>query len=278
MWLAWSILYQPPQASRPGEEKLSPVLTSEQRKRLSTYHRRCSSSSDCEPPLGCLYDLRFPHEYCADSECVTDGQCQEGEVCRVLTTIRGPWVRQCVALGLRAEGERCFKLPPKQEDGCRTGLVCAGRGWCGRTCRKDVPSSCPEGFFCADLEPEPACLPTCEKSGCPAGQECFRTPEDGASTCVVVHGSNCQQTPCPPEHWCAEFLVPQRPHEAWMRCVQRCGEPHQPLCPEGDVCYRGSCERRCSPEQPNTCGSGLHCVWMPTGKHWLCKPEWYRPN
>lgn len=132
--------------------------------------------------LGCLPDVRYRTRYCADSECVTDMECPEGQVCRVLTTVRGPWVRRCVAPGIRAEGERCYELPSERENGCRPGLVCAGNGWCSRPCHKDMPSSCPEGFFCADLEPEPACLPTCEARGCPAGHECIQTERECART------------------------------------------------------------------------------------------------
>jgi hypothetical protein len=274
-WLAWFVLYAPTQPLSPDEAKISPMLTDEQRTSLRTYHRRCSTGADCEPPLGCLYDLRFLHSYCSDSECMTDAQCPEGHVCRVLTTFRGPWLKQCVALGIRAEGEQCYELPSTQEKGCRPGLLCAGDGWCGRPCSKEGPSSCPEGFFCADLEPEPACLPTCEARGCPQGQECMRSPEDGASMCAVIHGHNCQPTPCPAGHWCEDYLVPQRPGEAWVRCVQRCGKPGSLPCPPGQVCDRGSCERVCSPDQPDACGVGFHCIQMPEEGPWLCKPEWY---
>ncbi len=276
-WLAQSVLYRPLHSS--GAEsvsaKISPVLAFEERKVLTTYKRRCSSNAACEPPLGCLSDARARKHYCTDSECMTDAQCQEGQVCRVLTTAHGPWVRRCVALGVREEGERCSKLPSNQEDGCRPGLVCAGDGWCSRPCRKDVPSTCPEGFFCADLAPEPACLPTCEAKGCPQGQECIRTPQDGASTCAVVHGSNCQQTPCPDRHRCDDYLVPQRPGEAWLRCVQHCGDPEDEPCPEGYACRPTGCERLCSPSEPEACGVGFTCLQFPTDSPWLCRPEWY---
>jgi hypothetical protein len=277
-WLAWFILDAPGQPPSPDEAKIGPMLTHEQRTSLRTYHRRCRTGADCEPPLGCLYDLRFLNRYCSDSECMTDRQCPEGHVCRVLTTFKGPWLRQCVALGDRAEGERCYALPPHQEDACRPGLLCAGDGWCGRPCRTDEPASCPEGFFCADLEPAPACLPACETRGCPAGQECMRSRQDGASVCAVVHGHNCQRAPCPQGDWCEAYLVPKRPGEAWVRCVQRCGKPGSPPCPSGQVCHLGSCERVCSPDSPGACGGGFHCIEMPEGGPRVCKPEWYRPR
>jgi hypothetical protein len=277
-WLLRLSLYGPLQPFWAQPTKLSPVLTSEERKRLSTYERQCSSSTECEPPLGCLPDVRYRTRYCTDSECVADTQCPEGQVCRVLTTLEGPWVRRCAPLGIRKEGERCYELPSNQEKACSPGLLCAGDGWCSRPCRRDVPASCPDGFFCAALEPEPACLPTCEARSCPPGQECIRTEKDGGSVCAVVHGSNCQQTPCPSGHRCEDFLVPQRPGEAWVRCAQRCGHPGDSSCSEGNVCFQGSCERLCSSARPEVCGVGFTCLQFSTDAPWLCRPEWYRQD
>lgn len=277
-WLFRAALLGPSQTPWTEPTKLSPVLTAEERGRLRTYKRHCSSSTECEPPLGCLADVRYRSRSCTDSECVTDSQCPEGQVCRVLTTLDGPWVRRCAPVGTRKEGERCYELPSIQEKACQAGLLCAGDGWCGRPCQRDVPQSCPEGFFCAQLEPESACLPSCEARGCPSGQECIRTEKDGASTCAVVHGSNCQQTPCPQGHRCEDFLVPHRPGEAWMRCAQRCGHPGDAPCSEGNVCFQGSCERLCSPQAPDACGAGYSCLQFPTDTPWLCRPEWYRQD
>ncbi len=274
-WLVWFILYKSLQLPNPDEAKISPVLTHEQRRSLRTYLRGCWKTAHCEPPLGCLQDLRYLRNYCSDSECVTDAQCPEGHVCRVLATFQGPWLRQCVLLGIREEGERCYELPPEKEDGCRAGLNCAGDGWCGRPCNKAEPGSCPSGYFCAEVEPESTCLPTCEAQGCPAGQACMRSRRDGASTCAVVHGHNCQQTPCPDGHWCENYLIPERPGQAWVRCVQRCGRPGLAPCPPGQVCDNGSCERLCSPDQPDACGAAFHCLQMPEEGPWICKPEWY---
>jgi hypothetical protein len=212
----------------------------------------------------------------ASTASAADAQCPEGQVCRALRTLNGgPWVRRCVPLGIRNEGERCYALPPTQEHACREGLLCAGEGWCGRPCRKGEPTSCPEGFFCADSELGSACLPTCDARGCPKGQECIQSESDGASTCAVVHGSNCHRAPCPSGSWCEDYLVPQRPGQAWMRCVQRCGQPGSPVCPPGYICESGGCERSCSPEEPAACEAGFHCVKMPSSGSWLCRPEWY---
>ena len=277
-WLAWFSMYEPVQPSHPDEAKISPVLTDEHRKGLRTYLRGCRTGRDCEPPLVCLQDLRYLRRFCIDSQCMTDRQCPEGHVCRVLTTFPGQWLRQCVLLGNRAEGERCYALPPHLEEGCRSGLLCAGDGWCGRPCKPEQPASCPAGFFCADLEPAPACLPACEGRGCPPGQECVRSRSDGASVCAVVHGHNCQQAPCPDGYWCENYLIPERPGEAWVRCAKSCGELDSPPCPTGQACDVISCERVCAPGQPNACGAGFHCIQMPDEGPWLCKPDWYRPR
>ncbi len=275
-WLVHTFAFQSLLPSSPEAARLSPVLTIEERQGLSTYGRRCTSSADCDAPLGCLGDPRYRNRYCIDSQCEADAQCPEGQVCRGLKTLSaGPWVRRCVPLGVRSEGERCYALPPSQEHACRAGLLCAGEGWCGRPCRKGEPAPCPEGFFCADSENGSACLPTCESRGCPQGQECIQTGGDGASTCAVVHGSNCRRVPCPSGFWCESYLVPQRPGQAWMRCAQRCGQPESPSCPPSFICESGSCERSCSPEVSADCGAGLHCVTLPSSGHRVCKPEWY---
>jgi hypothetical protein len=277
-WLAWSSLDPPSKPDRLDESKVSPVLTPEERKSLRTYQSRCITGADCEPPLGCFRSYRYLYSHCTDSACTTDEECPEGQACRVLTTFQGPWVRKCVLLGFREEGEGCYQFPAEQDSACRPALHCAGEGWCSRPCLKGTSGSCPEGFFCAEVEPQPACLPTCEARGCPQGQECVRSEKDGASVCAVVHGHNCQRAPCPLGSSCEDSLVPSRPGEAWVYCVQHCGKPETPPCPADHVCYFDDCERTCSPEKPGACGEGFHCVKMPKGGPWLCKPEWYRPR
>jgi Cys-rich repeat protein len=272
VWLLQRILYEPIRSPWPEEVTFSPVLTSQQKRSLSTYLRDCYETQ-CEPPLGCVVDLRNGHRYCIDSECLTDMQCPEGRVCRSVASLHGPWVRLCVALGIRAEGESCVNPPSKSERACGPGLLCAGDGWCGRPCGKDVP--CPEGFFCSEKGPEPACLPTCEELGCPQGQECIRSREDGASTCAVVHGHNCQRTPCPSELLCQDYLLPERPGQAWLECAQDCRDPEDPPCPEGTLCYLFTCTQRCTPEQPDTCGEGYTCAQGLQTSAWVCLPEWY---
>jgi hypothetical protein len=262
---------------RPGDSRLSPVLSFEERASRSTYHRPCLKASDCEPPLGCLGDARLGSLYCTDSECLTDTQCPEGSVCRVLPTLEGsPWVRFCVPVGVRQEGERCVDLPSERAKACGPGLLCGGTGlgWCGRPCRRGEPSGCAEGFFCADIPPEPLCLPSCQERGCPAGQQCIRSDRDeGASACAVVRGVNCQQSQCPEGQKCRALFATQHPGEAWMECVQSCG-PDRPTCPEGQVCERRKCRRPCEPEVPGVCGEGFRCARKKADTPFVCEPDW----
>src|SRR6185503_4599109 len=97
----------------------------------------CVSSSDCEPPQGCLYESRTGRTYCTTSQCATDAQCPEGQACQTLATEdSGPLVRFCVAIGVRQEGESCTKVPGDKEHACAPGLLCGGQdGWCSRPCR-----------------------------------------------------------------------------------------------------------------------------------------------
>jgi hypothetical protein len=121
-------------------------------------------------------------------------------------------------------------------------------------------------------------LPSCEERGCPAGQECVRSSQDDiASTCAVVHGLNCQKTSCPKGSRCEDYLIPERPGEAWVRCAQSCFEPDSPPCPAGEVCSITFCERLCSPEQPGACGEGFHCIQVLEDGPWICSWDWYHP-
>jgi hypothetical protein len=210
----------------PGGRRISPVLTYEERMSLATYRRDCGAGQPCEPPLGCVTEVRARREYCTDSQCSQDAECPEGQVCRKFGTLGGgPLVRFCVPVGVRQKGEPCYKLPETREEACTPGLLCGGihEGWCARPCQKGDAAACPAGFFCAETEPEPVCLPTCEARGCPEGQHCIRY-EEGISVCVEVFGPHCQQTPCPRGGECLVWRIPERPGKAWLECMERCGE------------------------------------------------------
>ncbi|XXF78275.1 hypothetical protein P2318_00525 [Myxococcaceae bacterium GXIMD 01537] len=274
--LLLSPLLYPALTNRADQEaRVSPILDVEERTRRVTYHRRCTWSSDCEPPLGCLMDARARAHYCTDSQCTTDQECPEGQRCEAIATNgKGPLVRFCIPLGVRQEGERCAQLPDTQEGACAPDLVCGGRdGWCTHPCRPGDASGCAEGFFCADVWPEPVCLPTCEARGCPEGQHCVRHSE-GASSCAKVYGPMCQQTPCEDGRECSLLYAARLPGIVWMECVERCGEKHQ-TCSPGRVCDRWHCMPPCEPEGPNTCAEGYVCHQRAPSRPWVCEPDYW---
>ncbi len=263
-----------PKASSPGGRRVSPVLSFDERMNRVTYQRECQKRSDCEAPLGCLRDQRTRTRYCIDSECTTDEQCPEGQTCQLLPTLdEGPMVRYCIPLGTRMEGEECFRPPSDKEYACGPGLVCAGtEGWCGRPCRGEAAVRCPEGFFCADVAPQPVCLPTCAARGCPQGQQCILYKE-GVSRCAVVYGTNCQQSPCSEGRTCEVFDAARQPGKVWMECVERCGQ-EGPSCPTGLACDVTRCRALCDPQVPRTCAEGYRCEKSKQDTSWICQPDW----
>lgn len=255
----------------PGGRRISPVLDVEERTRRLTYRRYCQLSTECEPPLGCFADLRILTHYCTDSQCMTDEQCPEGQVCRsLLTSGEGPLVRFCVPVGLRREGERCLYIGGEREESCAPGLLCS-EGWCGRPCKKDDATSCPDGFFCASEAPLPVCLPTCEARGCPEGQQCVRY-DKGASACAVIYGPSCQQSPCADGRKCDLKYASRRPGKAWMECVEECSRDN-PVCPEGFACNKWHCQPSCDPQVPGACGEGYRCEQARRSSSWVCQPD-----
>lgn len=267
-----NVLQVGPRDVDPATRRTSPVLSLEERRSRATYQRECRKSSDCEPPLGCLADQRTRTRYCSDSECTTDEQCPEGQTCQLLPTVeQGPLVRYCIPLGLRQQAEECFRPPSDKQYACEAGLVCAGtEGWCGRPCGGEA-APCSEGFFCADVAPEPVCLPTCETRGCPGGQQCVLYKE-GVSRCAVVHGSNCQQSPCAGGRTCEVFDAASKPGKVWMECVVKCGEG-SPACPAGLACDVTRCRAACDPQKPGTCGDGYRCAASKQDSSWVCQPD-----
>lgn len=254
--------------------RISPILGVEQSARLMTYKRVCKFSAECEPPLGCLYASRYKHAYCTDSECTMDTQCPVGQVCRTHATEgNGLRVRICTPIGARQEGENCTSLPADPKSACAAGLLCAGQdGWCARPCKLEEPKGCPEGFFCADTTPEPACLPTCEQGGCPADEQCVHF-EERSSKCAHLYGPPCHQSPCPEGQQCRVFLHPEHPGEAWSWCTDRCGEDFPP-CNAGTVCDGWRCVPACDPQGSPVCAEGFRCQQSLPGKPFACQPDW----
>jgi len=255
----------------PEGRRISPVLDIEERTRRLTYRRYCQQSSECEPPLGCFADPRVMTHYCTDSQCMTDAQCPDGQVCRPLETSGdGPLVRFCVPVGQRGEGEQCLYIGGARDQACGPGLLCS-EGWCGRSCRGDAASSCPEGFFCAHDAIQPVCVPTCEARGCPEGQQCVQYGR-GTSACAVVYGPFCQEFPCADGRECDMVSASRRPGKVWMECVQECSA-EQPTCPEGFACNKWLCQPSCDPEVAGACGEGYRCEQTRSGSAWVCQPD-----
>jgi hypothetical protein len=274
--LVWVLLRTTPDAGGLGAPipRTIPMLPLEERRGLTTYERPCQSREDCEAPLECFLNTRSMERYCTDSTCMTDAHCPEGFVCRAMPLGReGPAIRLCTLEGTRQEGEACDALPRTPREGCERGLLC--QGWCGRPCRRDEPTSCPVGFFCAEGPNGSSCLPSCEGRSCPEGQQCVSLGKRGVSVCARVHGEDCQRTSsCPDGQQCLVNHAPHRPGEVWMRCAARCGGD-EPPCPEGLVCHVFRCRQPCEPELPDACGPHHHCHRDADSEPWLCRPDYH---
>ncbi len=275
--LLWRLLTPAVPADGLPGVRVSPMLTHDQHMRLTTYGKLCGPGKEkCESPLGCLFDGRRVRATCVDSECLTDAQCLEDEVCRRLATWGDePQVRRCVPVGFRNEGETCVNLPDVKQETCAAQWLCSGREekWCARPCRLDDSQGCPEGFFCADTVPQPACLPTCKMRGCLSGQQCIAFSE-GASVCAKVYGPQCQQTPCPDGRQCDARYDSPHPGMVWMECVEECGDGLPP-CGAGKVCDGWHCLLACDPHAPDVCGEGYHCSRRGKDRPYSCQPIYW---
>jgi hypothetical protein len=276
VWLLSAALYGPwhgidTDSSRAQRMSLVPMLAPGERQRLLTYKQECRTDADCDQPLRCFFNMLVQHSYCADSTCTTDQQCPEGFACQTWTTDSGKdLLRICSVVGVRKEGEGCEALPRDREDGCERGLLC--RGWCGRPCQLNDPTTCPEGYFCEDDPAGPACQPTCEGRTCPEGERCV-SRSGRLSICARVYGQDCQLNGCPQQgQVCSIHEYPKRPHAVWMDCLQSCDTPGDGTCPEGTVCYLYRCRESCDPEDPAACGRGFKCGHRP-GEPWTCVPD-----
>jgi hypothetical protein len=260
--------------------RVLPMLDAAERRRLETYTRPCKHSSECESPLRCVFNPRTFMSACSDSQCLSDSHCEDRRVCRdVDLADDGSLVRVCVLQGTRVEGMRCDKYPSHASDACGPGLLCGGRqGWCGRPCQKDVANTCPEGFFCADVVPQPLCLPSCEARGCPAGQQCIRFKQ-GVSACMEVYGTNCQSSTCPENQVCKVLDASTAPGKAWMECVEECDRARSATCPDGRECFvTGYClPPPCDAQQPTACATGFRCEQLHPALPGRCEPEWTTP-
>jgi hypothetical protein len=245
---------------------VSPLLSDAERRQILTYGRRCQNPEDCAPPLGCLSPVTGGESLCLASNCMTDLQCPEGFSCETLQSLGGsPLLRRCVLEGTAREGEPCIERSNARADVCARGLIC--NAYCGRPCRMEEPSSCPEGFFCGKGSNGLSCLPTCESRSCPEERQCVRF-KSGFSVCAKVRGENCQEKECPQNQRCATMTSSGDREAVWMECVIPCDE--RSSCPTGSVCDLGVCRKPCSADAPDTCGPNLKCTEDPDKKRWLC--------
>lgn len=265
-----SVLYGSHGPATVGALQVSPMLSKEDRRALTTFQRACRKREQCEPPLGCLV-VDGRQAFCAASRCQTDLQCQEGEECRLLSTLGdGPLVRECVLVGFGKEGDPCMPYPLDRRHGCERGLQCQN-GYCGRPCRLEDAASCPEGLFCMKSPAGPSCAPTCEGRACPEGLQCFRF-DDGVSVCAKLHGEDCRHTPCPEGQTCTSYFTPGQKERVTLQCTTHCDED-TPSCPTGTACYYHECRRPCPADDSSACGPGQRCLFYPDGKRWFCGRE-----
>lgn len=275
IWLLSFAVYDhgyanPTDASYTQPMRLVPMLTPGERQGLLTYKQECRTDTDCDQPLRCFFNMLVQHSYCADSTCMTEEHCPEGFTCQTWATHNGKdQLRICSVVGVRKEGEVCLMLPREREDGCERGLLCRDR--CGRPCRVEDLSTCPEGAFCEDDPSGPSCQPTCEGRTCPEGQRCV-SRGGRISTCAQILGQDCQLNACPQGQVCSIHEYPEHAHTVWMDCLQSCDMQGAPTCPEGTVCHLYRCRKSCTPEDSSVCGSGFKCGHR-LGEPWTCIPD-----
>jgi len=271
LWLSSIAMFGPgARVTLPQDKPLVPMLSREERLRLTTYEHDCGTDADCETQLRCVYDVRTARQHCTDSSCTEDGHCPDGFACIPFGTVNGKeLVRVCSMLGVRKEGEICESLPSDRQEGCAKGLVC--QGFCGRPCREEEPASCPEGYFCHVGGAGSSCLPTCEGRSCPADQRCVQLMGGHTSVCMTIHGQDCERTPCSRGMHCTLNTYPTTPGQVWMECLRNCGED-EPPCPEGSVCFLYQCRKSCDPQDSSVCGPGFSCGRNHPSMPWACVP------
>lgn len=233
-----------------------PLLSEREMERLPSFARPCTTREECEPPLECVDDPRMRLFRCLGQECWSDAQCKPGYLCRSVPALgEGRSVRLCLLEGIRSEGERCEEFPVRAEEACRPGLSC--KFWyCGRPCRPDEPSSCPRGQACVSTLGSPSCVPSCQKTGCPAGKHCVRLTGE-FSVCATLEGPDCEENPCPEGRECVTSVETSRAPVMRRTCEQPCDG--QRFCPPGFTCLAGNCKQTCDPKKPEDCGSEETC-------------------
>jgi hypothetical protein len=253
-------------------QKALPYLPTSEARALSSFGSPCLRPEECEPPLGCIEVGAVGRGTCLNSQCESDSQCEPGRTCQTLKPMgEGRPVHRCIALqGERLEGELCWPGLANQADRCAPGLLC-NHGWCGRPCRLQETSDCPEGFFCHESLNGPSCVPSCEARGCPQELQCARDA-DGISVCVQLRGTDCSGDSCPAGSNCTfnNLSFVDAGLALRQECIAPCGEG-LPACPSGRVCVASQCLRTCDPQGPGTCFPEERCVHRVDLSVSLCK-------
>ncbi len=84
VWLLSVAMSGPGASARmtlPPGRTLVPMLSREERMRLTTYEHDCRTDADCDPQLRCAYDVPTSRYHCTDSLCTEDERCPEGFTC-----------------------------------------------------------------------------------------------------------------------------------------------------------------------------------------------------
>jgi hypothetical protein len=260
------------QPSPPRGKEVLPLFPASQARALASYRSPCLRPEECGSPLGCLEAGELGRGECLNTECETASQCEPEEYCRTFQTMGGGLaLRRCDRRdGLRPEGDACVEGYTYAEDRCAQGLLC-NRGWCGRPCRFEEASDCPEGFFCQQGLDGPSCVPTCEARGCPEGLQCAREA-GGISVCAQLRGSGCPADSCPESSHCTftNLSLVDAGLALRQECIAPCGEG-KPACPSGRVCIASRCLRTCDPQGPGTCYPEERCIYRVDLGAALCK-------
>ena len=258
--------------SLPAVQKILPLLPASQARTLASYWSPCLRPEECDPLLGCFEVGTTGRGACINTECETNAQCEAGATCRTFRTMGdGPSIRRCEASeGVRQEGEPCAPFLTYAKDRCAQGLLC-NRGWCGRPCRIEESSDCPENFFCQQGLDGPSCVPSCQTGGCPEGFECTREG-GGISVCAQLRGSDCPTGSCPEGSRCTftNLSAVDAGLALRLECIASCGEGF-PACPSGRVCVASRCLRTCDPQSSKTCFPEERCVYRVDLGVSLCK-------
>ncbi len=220
----------------------------------------CRMDSDCPAGQGCVANRETRRMECLSSDCEEDAHCFPGFACRAANRgDSGPIIRRCTPEGVRGEGETCDPGYISRGGACREGLRCVS-AVCTVPCRRNDPTSCPDGYTCREGVDGPGCVPDCRQLGCPNGQRCKHI-RDSNHQCLVSVVGTCPETPCAEGELCVKRL-PRGRGAFW--CARACNPIFPDSCPSGYVCGMASpttsaCFRACDPHDVSSCDEGWTC-------------------